>query len=242
MDFVSGALPNVMFIVGMIAIGIALGIEFKIVEVKGQLSKNGRIGAFGVGAALIVASIFLYTRPSTIANTPTTSAAVQANSVAGVPATAQAPAADQAQPPTLPPTDQPPTATPEPPTATPEPPTATPTSAPPTATSDLPTATPTSAPPTATPVPPTATPAPGVIVPDIRGQSTKDADKQLKSAGVQLGEKKERCEQLGMSGDNVIKARRGRIICQSPAAGSSADPGTRIDYVIAGEGDGENDD
>jgi hypothetical protein len=64
MDFVGGALPNVMFIVGMIAIGVALGIEFKIVEVKGQLSKTGRISTFAVGSVLILTSIYLYTRPA----------------------------------------------------------------------------------------------------------------------------------------------------------------------------------
>ena len=50
MDFVTGALPNVMFIAGLIAMGIGLGIEFKIVEIKGELSKQGRIGAIGIGA------------------------------------------------------------------------------------------------------------------------------------------------------------------------------------------------
>jgi len=64
MDFVTGALPNVMFIVGIIAIGVALGIEFKIVEVKGQLSKTGRISTFAVGSILILTSIYLYTRPA----------------------------------------------------------------------------------------------------------------------------------------------------------------------------------
>ena len=64
MDFVTGALPNVMFIVGIIAIGVALGIEFKIVEVKGQLSKAGRISTFAVGSVLILTSIYLYTRPA----------------------------------------------------------------------------------------------------------------------------------------------------------------------------------
>lgn len=63
MDFISGALPNVMFIAGLIAIGLALGLEFKIVEVKGDLSKQGRIGAFSIGIMLIIISIVLYLRP-----------------------------------------------------------------------------------------------------------------------------------------------------------------------------------
>src|SRR5919199_239788 len=83
MDFVAGALPNVMFIAGIVAIGIALGIEFKIVEIKGQLSKHGRIGAFIVGAVLIGFSIYLYTKPAQTAAAPvqaipTTAPAAQA--------------------------------------------------------------------------------------------------------------------------------------------------------------------
>jgi hypothetical protein len=84
MDFISGALPNVMFIAGLIAVGIALGIEFKIVEIKGQLSKHGRIAAFLIGIALIGFSIHLYTKPSQVAAVPslptaTTVPVVQAN-------------------------------------------------------------------------------------------------------------------------------------------------------------------
>ena len=36
MDFIGGALPNVMLITGLIAIGVGLGIQFNIVEVKGE--------------------------------------------------------------------------------------------------------------------------------------------------------------------------------------------------------------
>jgi hypothetical protein len=80
MDFITGALPNVMFIIGVMAIGIGLGIEFKIVEVKGDLGKGGRIGAFSVGAALIVVSVFLYLRPDSadVASVPTTSQSIAA--------------------------------------------------------------------------------------------------------------------------------------------------------------------
>ena len=215
MDFVSGALPNVMFVVGMIAIGIALGIEFKIVEVKGQLSKNGRIGAFGVGAALIIASIVLYTRPATTASAPAPAPVAQAavlpsNAGATLLPTAQPAAAGQAQP-----TAVPPTPTPLPPTSTPEPP-------------------------TATAVPPTATAVPGVQVPDIRGSSSKDASKKLKEAGLQLGEKHDRCEQIGMTGDNVRRVKRGQIACQSPAPSSVVAPETRIDYVSSSEDNGDD--
>ena len=215
MDFISGALPNVMFVVGMIAIGIALGIEFKIVEVKGQLSKNGRIGAFGVGAALIIASIVLYTRPATTASAPAPApvaqaAVLQSNVGATLLPTAQPAAAEQAQP-----TAVSPSATPLPPTSTPEPP-------------------------TATAVPPTATAVPGVQVPDIRGSSSKDASKKLKEAGLQLGEKHDRCEQIGMTGDNVRRVKRGQIACQSPAPSSVVAPDTRIDYVSSSDDHGDD--
>jgi PASTA domain len=258
MDFVSGALPNIMFIVGMIAIGIALGIEFKIVEVKGQLSKNGRIGAFGIGAALIIASIVLYTRPATTASAPTPAPAAQAallqsNSGATLLSTDQptpapptatpAPPTATPAPPTataVPPTATavPPTATSEPPTATLEPPTAT--SAPPTATPEPPTATP--APPTAIVIPPTATAVPGVQVPDIRGSSSRDASRKLREVGLELGEKHDRCEQIGMTGDNVRRVKRGQIACQSPAPGSVVAPDTRIDYVSSSDAGGDNGD
>jgi len=217
MDFVSGALPNVMFIVGMIAIGIALGIEFKIVEVKGQLSKNGRIGAFGVGAALIIASIVLYTRPATMASAPAPAPAAQAavlqsNAGATLLPTAQPAAAEQAQP-----TAVSPSATPIPATSTPEPP-------------------------TATAVPPTATAVPGVQVPDIRGSGSKDASKKLKEAGLELGEKHDRCEQIGMTGDNVRRVKKGQIACQSPAPSSIVAPDTRIDYVSSSDDHGDDGD
>src|SRR5262245_57292785 len=97
MDFVSGALPNVMFIAGIVAIGIGLGIEFKIVEIKGQLSKAGRIGTFVVGIGLIAVSVHLYTtKPTQTAagTTPTTvpqPTVVQANVVAAVPPAVEAP-------------------------------------------------------------------------------------------------------------------------------------------------------
>ncbi len=95
MDFISGALPNVMFIAGLIAVGIALGIEFKIVEIKGQLSKHGRIGTFCLGIGLIAISIYLYTRPATMAASPTSptltpAAVVQANVVTAPPQGVQA--------------------------------------------------------------------------------------------------------------------------------------------------------
>ena len=101
MDFITGALPNVMFIAGLIAMGIGLGMEFKIVEVKGELSKQGRIGAIGIGAVLVLASVYLYTRPPQTANHPAPGAApapgvVQAN--AGAPLALAQEAPTQAAP------------------------------------------------------------------------------------------------------------------------------------------------
>src|SRR4051812_47406365 len=76
MDFITGALPNVMFIAGLIAVGIALGIEFKIVEVKGQLSKNSRIAAFVLGLVLMGFGVYLYTKPNQVAAVPPVPTAV----------------------------------------------------------------------------------------------------------------------------------------------------------------------
>lgn len=81
MDFLGGALPNIMFIVGIIAIGIGLGIEFKVVEIKSEISKGGRLVAFSVGVVLIAASIFLYTQSRSVTTTPAPSAVEQPTSV-----------------------------------------------------------------------------------------------------------------------------------------------------------------
>lgn len=111
MDFIGGALPNVMFLIGIIAIGIGLGIEFKIVEIKGDLSRNGRIGAFSIGAILITISILLYLRPAQTAQAPTASP-VPVPSAAPVGAIGSSPASPI-------PTDIPPTAIPASPTSAP---------------------------------------------------------------------------------------------------------------------------
>jgi hypothetical protein len=65
-------------LIGVIAIGIGLGLEFKIIEVKNGLSRGSRIAACVVGAALIATSIALYLRPSQTASTtpPVDAAAV----------------------------------------------------------------------------------------------------------------------------------------------------------------------
>ena len=226
MDFITGALPNVMFIAGLIAIGIGLGIEFKIVEIKGELSKQGRIGAIGIGAALVLVSIYLYTRPPQTASAPSTApgaqpSVVQAN--AGAAISAPQPAPTRPAPAQVVATAVPASATAVPPTAT---------AVPPTATSVPPTATAVRA--TATSVPPTATVVPGVAVPDIRGQNTRDAQKKLEALGLRLGERHERCEDIGATDESQRKLKKDQIRCQSPAPGADVAPSTPVLYVLAG--------
>jgi hypothetical protein len=236
MDFITGALPNVMFIAGLIAMGIGLGIEFKIVEIKGELSKQGRMGAIGIGAALVLVSIYLYTRPPQTAGAPATAPGAQPSVVqANVGAAISVPQSAPTQPEavvaaTVPPTAVPPTATSIPPTATAVPPTAT--NVPPS---------PTAVPPTATAIPPTATAVPRVKVPDIRGQNTKDAKKTLEALGLQLGEQRERCEDIGAQDESQRKLKKDQIRCQSPAPGADAAPNTQVLYVL-GSGDNRGDD
>lgn len=111
MDFLGVALPNIMFIVGIIAIGLGLGIEFKLVEIKSELSKGGRIGAFSIGAVLIATSIFLYTRSTPAAN-PAAVPTGQTASAQPSPDTAASPAAPtEISPPTPTPPSEPAAAT-----------------------------------------------------------------------------------------------------------------------------------
>ena len=216
MDFVTGALPNVMFIAGLIAIGIGLGIEFKIVEIKGELSKQGRIGAIGIGAVLVLVSVYLYTRPPQTASAPPTAPGAQPSVVQANVVSAPQLAPTHAAPAQAAATAVPPTATAAPPTAT---------SAPPTAAVRA----------TATSVPPTATAVPGVNVPDIRGQNTKDAQKTLEALGLRLGEQRQRCEDIGASDESARKLKKDQIRCQSPAPGADAAPNTPVLYVLAGD-------
>jgi hypothetical protein len=115
MDFIGGALPNVMFLIGVIAIGIGLGLEFKIIEVKNGLSKGGRIGACVVGVALVATSIALYLRPAHTAHSP--APAVAAAAATSTPLPSQG-AADQSVP-TAAPTEAPTAAPTDAPTAAP---------------------------------------------------------------------------------------------------------------------------
>jgi len=220
MDFITGALPNVMFIAGLIAIGLGLGIEFKIVEIKGELSKIGRFAAVGIGAVLVSISIYLYTRPAHMASIPAAvagaqPAVVQTNN-SGMGSAPQAPVllVDATAVPSETTINAPPTATAAPPTATSVPPTTTPTA--------------------------TLTAVPGVPVPDIRGQNSKDAQKTLAANGLQLGERRAHCEDIGAH-ETKDKLKRGQILCQSPAPGSIVVPKTAIRVVLANE-EGKQDD
>jgi hypothetical protein len=64
MEFLGGALPNVMFIIGILAIGLGLGIELKLVALNKEIDKTGRIGAMAIGVLLVAASLFMYLNPA----------------------------------------------------------------------------------------------------------------------------------------------------------------------------------
>lgn len=93
MDFIGGALPNVMFLIGVIAIGIGLGLEFQIIQVKNGLTRGGRIGACVLGLALVLASIALYLRPSQTVDGPAPAVAAAAVTTTGAPSSQDSPTA-----------------------------------------------------------------------------------------------------------------------------------------------------
>lgn len=219
MDFIGGALPNVMFLVGIIAFGVGLGLEFKIIEVKNGLGRGGRIAASLMGVVLMAASVALYLRPAT----PTAGSASTASAAPGAPAqTPSAGAAVAAALPTATTTTDTPAAT-----ATAEPST---TAIPATATAE-PSAT---VAPTATSVP-TSTPTevPLVAVPDLSGLDPKKAREALERLGLQLGEQRETCADVGAGVGEAAEVRRGRIACQSVAPGTAVPLQTVVDYALS---------
>ena len=130
MEFLGGALPNVMFIIGILAIGLGLGIELKLVALNKEIDKTGRVGAIIIGVLLIAASLFLYLNPALTnrnqassatanaalapASASSTSAqlvATAAPAVAAIATPPEAPAALVAPAATVVPTDLPPPAT-----------------------------------------------------------------------------------------------------------------------------------
>ncbi|NTU78405.1 MAG: PASTA domain-containing protein [Chloroflexales bacterium] len=229
MDFIGGALPNVMFLVGIITFGVGLGLEFKIIEVKNGLSRGGRIGASLMGIVLMMASVALYLRPatptaasafvvSTATGTPALTPSVAAVAVAGSSTATATPSATEAPSATAvpSPTSEPSATAAAEPSATLEP---TPTVAPSATTA------PTSAP----------TETPLVIVPDLSGLEPKKAADQLQQLGLQLGEQRETCADVGAGDSEPAKVRRDRIVCQSVAPGASAPIQTAIDYALSNE-------
>jgi len=71
-------------------------------------------------------------------------------------------------------------------------------------------------------------------VPDIRGQNAKDAQKKLEALGLHLGERHERCTDIGATDESQRKLKKDQIRCQSPAPGASASPNAPVLYVLAG--------
>jgi hypothetical protein len=71
-DVLGAALPNLMFIVGVLAVGIGLGIELKFMQLNNQVPRSGRIGALVAGLMLILSSVYLYANP--VATSDTTQA------------------------------------------------------------------------------------------------------------------------------------------------------------------------
>ncbi len=208
-EFVKGSLPNIMFIGGLIAIGLGLGIEFKIVEVKGQLTRGSRFGAIAVGAILIAVSVFLYIRPLETASTPPVPIqpdVVQANLTVVDPGSqplpeiteqlVSAPAAEnQAQ--------------------------AIPTVAPLGPSQPLEAAAVLS-----------NTVTSGVTVPDLRDMNVKEAEKLLSVLGLQLGQSYATCDQIQASDAAAVRVKKGHIVCQSALPASLIPPGSTIDYVV----------
>jgi hypothetical protein len=214
MDFLGGALPNVMFIVGILAVGLGLGIELKLVPLNKEINRTGRVGAFVVGLALIAISIVMYANPSLLKRDQPASTAVSAAQVT--------PAQGQTSATTPPAPTGAPAATAAPAQAALAP------AETPTATS-VPSATPV---PTATRVRPTPTPTavPKVEVPDLHGLSEKDIKRKLEDANLTVGQRKDQCEGPDQ-GDP--KAKKGHVVCQNPAPKQRVAPGTAVDYVIA---------
>lgn len=212
-EFVKGSLPNIMFIGGLIAIGLGLGIEFKIVEVKGQLTRSGRFGAIGVGVILIAVSVFLYIRPLETASVPPAPAQpeiVQANLAPAAPVTQSLPE----------PTEQPASA----PVAEEQP-----QAAPPVASPDVPVEP--SQPPPAADGSSNTVPS-GVTVPDLRDMNVKEAEKLLRVLGLQLGQPYATCDQIQASDAAAVRVKKGHIVCQSALPASLIPPGSTIDYVV----------
>ncbi len=204
MEFLGGALPNVMFIIGILAIGLGLGIELKLVALNKEIDKTGRIGAIIIGSVLVAASLFIYLNPALTNHNLASSATANA---------ALAPAPANSAPTQLAPTAAPVVAAiaapPEAPTATLVP-------------ADAPTA-----PLAPTAVPP-ATVVPMIVVPDVHGLDDKGAQDKLTAVGLKFS----KVDQCNGPDKGDPKAKKHRIVCQNPAAESKVLPDIVVEYVI----------
>lgn len=218
MNFLGGSLPNIMFIIGILAIGLGLGIELKLVPLSKEIDRIGRIGAMVVGAILVAGSLYIYLNPAlTSANQPTPATANGALApVQPAPATnAQLIAAPTAVPPAVPTAANLPAAAPVPNEA--------PTVVPSVAPSAMPAPTATLLP---TAVPPT--PIPAVPVPDVHGLSEKEAQDMLSNIGLQA----HKVDECAGSDQGDPKAKKHRVQCQNPAANAAVPIGTTVEYVM----------
>ena len=218
MNFLGGSLPNIMFIIGILAIGLGLGIELKLVPLSKEIDRIGRIGAMVVGAILVAGSLYIYLNPAlTSANQPTPATANGALApVQPAPTTnAQLIAAPTAVPPAVPTAANLPAAAPVPNEA--------PTVVPSVAPSAMPAPTATLLP---TAVPPT--PIPAVPVPDVHGLSEKEAQDMLSNIGLQA----HKVDECAGSDQGDPKAKKHRVQCQNPAANAAVPIGTTVEYVM----------
>ena len=219
MNFLGGSLPNIMFIIGILAIGLGLGIELKLVPLSKEIDRTGRIGAMVVGAILVAGSLYIYLNPAlTSANQPTPATAngalapVHAAPAANAQPIASAPTAVS---PAVPTAANLPVAAPVPNEAPNVVPSVAPSAMPAPTATPLPTA-----------VPPT--PIPAVPVPDVHGLSEKEAQDMLSNIGLQA----HKVDECAGSDQGDPKAKKHRVQCQNPAANAAVPIGTTVEYVL----------
>ncbi|MFL5806994.1 MAG: PASTA domain-containing protein [Roseiflexaceae bacterium] len=229
MDLLGAALPNIMFIIGILAVGLGLGIELKVVSLNKEIDKKGRFGAFVIGLVLIGASVTIYLNPSLTNRGQEAKAEVNAAAAATQPpqvaAAAPAPTAAAIVIAAATPAPAPTQALAPTPTKAPTP-------------TQVPTPTPTKAPtPTLAPRPapaPTRAPtvaAPGVLVPNLHGKDDKDARNTLTKASL----KPQKVERCAGTDKGEPKTKKNRVLCQNPPAGQTVAAGTTVEYVLAGK-------
>lgn len=72
-----------------------------------------------------------------------------------------------------------------------------------------------------------------MAVPDLSGLDPKKARDALEQLGLQLGEQRETCADLGAGGGEPAEVRRGRIDCQSVTPGTAVPLQTAVDYALS---------